>query len=136
MRHCRQRNWTRACVEDEQLTLYLILDEAHRGMKQRNKTERAERATIMQRLINGENGAPPVPIVLGISATVERFDQAMAKAQGCTSFPSVVVDPARVQESGLLKDHIRLEFPAESGQFDTVLLARAARKVKQATQLW
>lgn len=126
----------RNTIEDEQLTLYLILDEAHRGMKARNKSERAERATIVQRLINGDNGAPPVPIVLGISATVERFDQAMAKAQGRTSFPSVVVDPARVQESGLLKDDIRLEFPAEAGQFDTVLLGRAARKVKQATQLW
>ncbi len=126
----------RNTIEDEQLTLYLILDEAHRGMKRPNKTERAERATIVQRLINGENGAPPVPIVLGISATVERFDQAMAKAHGRTSFPPVVVDPARVQESGLLKDDIRLEFPAESGQFDTVLLARAARKVKQASKLW
>ncbi|MGY6554563.1 MAG: DEAD/DEAH box helicase [Wenzhouxiangella sp.] len=126
----------RNTIEDEQLTLYLILDEAHRGMKRPNKTERAERATTVQRLINGENGAPPVPVVLGISATVERFDQAMAKAQGRTSFPPVVVDPARVQESGLLKDDIRLEFPAEAGQFDTVLLARAARKVKHATGLW
>ncbi|TVP74843.1 MAG: type III restriction endonuclease subunit R [Puniceicoccaceae bacterium] len=126
----------RNTIEDEQLTLYLILDEAHRGMRRTNQTERAERATTVQRLINGENGAPPVPIVLGISATVERFDRAMEMAKGRMTLPSVLVDPARVQESGLLKDDIRLEFPSESGQFDTVLLARAARKVKQATQLW
>ena len=36
-----------------------------------------------------------------------------------------MVDPARVQESGLLKDDIRLDFPAETGTFDTVLLTRA-----------
>jgi len=123
-------------IEDPNRTLYLILDEAHRGMKSRTGKERKERATIVQRLINGHNGVPPVPIVWGISATVERFEDAMKSAQGRTVYPPVVVDPARVQESGLLKDDIRLEFPTESGQFDTVLLARAARKVREATALW
>ena len=123
-------------VADEHLTLYLILDEAHRGMKPPSKGDRAEKATIVQRLVNGANGVPPVPIVWGISATVERFNDAMAKAKNRTSYPSVVVDPARVQESGLLKDDIRLEFPAETGLFDIVLLARATEKVKEATKLW
>ena len=123
-------------IADAHLTLYLILDEAHRGMKPPSKGDRAEKATIVQRLVNGANGVPPVPIVWGISATVERFNDAMAKAKNRTSYPSVVVDPARVQESGLLKDDIRLDFPTETGQFDTVLLARATGKVKQATELW
>ncbi len=60
----------------------------------------------------------------------------MAKAQNRTSYPPVIVAPARVQESGLLKDDIRLDFPAEAGRFDTVLLARGTRKAKQATELW
>ena len=123
-------------ISDEHLTLYLILDEAHRGMKPPSQRDRAEKATIVQRLVNGANGVPPVPIVLGISATVERFNEAMAKADNRTSYPSVVVDPVRVQESGLLKDDIRLDFPAEAGGFDTVLLARATRKAKRATELW
>ena len=123
-------------IADEQLTLYLILDEAHRGMKPPSRGERAEKATIVQRLVNGGNGAPPVPIVWGISATVERFNDAMAKAENRTSYPPVVVDPERVQESGLLKDDIRLDFPAEAGRFDTVLLARATGKAKKATELW
>ena len=105
-------------------------------MKPPNKGDRAEKATIVQRLVNGANGGPPVPIVWGISATVERFDEAMAKAKNRTSYPPVVVDPTRVQDSGLLKDDIRLEFPTEAGRFDTVLLARATRKAKKATQLW
>ena len=123
-------------IADEHLTLYLILDEAHRGMKPSSQGDRAEKATIVQRLVNGANGVPPVPIVWGISATVERFNDAMATAENRTSYPPVVVDPALVQESGLLKDDIRLAFPAETGRFDTVLLARATRKTKQATELW
>ena len=123
-------------IVDEHLTLYLILDEAHRGMKPPNTGDRAEKATIVQRLVNGANDVPPVPIVWGISATAERFNDAMAKAENRTSYSPVVVDPTRVQESGLLKDDIRLDFPAEAGRFDTVLLARATRKAKQATDLW
>ena len=123
-------------IADEHLTLYLILDEAHRGMKPPSTGARAEKATIVQRLVNGSDGVPPVPIVWGISATVKRFNAAMAKAENRTSYPPVVVDPERVQESGLLKDDIRLDFPAEAGRFDTVLLARATRKAKRATELW
>ena len=123
-------------IADEHLTLYLILDEAHRGMKPPSKGDRAEKATIVQRLVNGAGGVPPVPIVWGISATVERFTEAMSRSENRTSYPPVVVDPVRVQESGLLKDDIRLDFPAETGQFDTVLLARATKKAKRATELW
>ncbi|WP_433354777.1 DEAD/DEAH box helicase [Micromonospora saelicesensis] len=126
----------RNTIEDDQLTLYLILDEAHRGMKSPSKSERAEKSTIVRRLINGANGVPPVPIVWGISATVDRFNTAMAEAEGRLIYPSVIVEPARVQESGLLKDDIRLDFPAETGTFDTVLLGRATRKVKESTALW
>ena len=122
-------------IADERLTLYLILDEAHRGMKPPSKRDRTEKATIVQRLVNGGYGIPPVPVVWGISATVARFDDAMAKADR-TKYKSVIIEPARVQESGLLKDDIRLDFPAERGRFDTVLLARAARQAKQATNLW
>ena len=123
-------------IADKDRTLYLVLDEAHRGMKPPSKGERVEKATIVQRLINGAHGVPPVPIVWGISATVQRFNDAMEKAENRTTYPHVVVDPARVQESGLLKDDIRLDFPAETGRFDTVLLARATRKAKHAAEQW
>lgn len=60
----------------------------------------------------------------------------MAQAEGRTTYPPVVVSPSRVQESGLLKDDIRLDFPDEAGQFDTVLLRRATRVAQEATKLW
>jgi type III restriction enzyme len=126
----------RNTIEDECLTLYLVLDEAHRGMKPTSNADRAEKQTIVKRLVNGSNGVPPVPVVWGISATVERFNQAMAEAQGRSTYAPTVVDPARVQESGLIKDDIRLDFPTENGRFDTVLLKRATRKVIESTRLW
>jgi type III restriction enzyme len=123
-------------IEDEHLTLYMILDEAHRGMKPPSSRDKVDKSTIVRRLINGENGAPSVPVVWGISATVERFNTAMAGSEKHAVLPPVVVDPARVQESGLLKDDIRLDFPAETGKFDLVLLRRATRKIKESTALW
>lgn len=128
----------RNTIEDEKLTLYLILDEAHKGMRKPTTRDRNEKQTIVRRLINGEAGAPAVPIVWGISATVQRFEEAMAEAEsgGRVRLPPVVVDAARVQESGLLKDDIRLDFPKEKGQFDTVLLSRAVRRTCEAEEKW
>lgn len=49
---------------------------------------------------------------------------------------TVQVDPVRIQESGLLKDDIVLDFPAETGDFNTVLLRRGVRKVKALSAAW
>jgi len=119
-------------IEDESFTLYFILDEAHRGMGARN----SERPTIVKRLINGHGTVHPLPIVWGISATVERFEKAMRDVVGRTALPSVDVDSVRVQASGLLKDDIILGFPKESGRFDMVLLKRAVRKMIESTTAW
>ena len=39
----------------------------------------------------------------------------------------------RVQESGLVKDTIVLDIPDEAGNFDTVLVRRAADKLKDSS---
>ena len=52
----------------------------------------------------------------GISATIERFKQAMDAAHAAESrsrLPDVVVDPSRVQASGLVKDTVVLDIPGE-----------------------
>jgi type III restriction enzyme len=123
-------------IEDPELTLYLMLDEAHRGMGQQSRAQAAEKSTIVTRLINGAGGVPGIPVVLGISATVERFTKAMADAQGRTTLPDVKVDATRVQESGLLKDTIILDIPNEAGPFETVLLRRATEKLKDSHEAW
>lgn len=126
----------RNTIEDPALTLYLVLDEAHRGMGNPTKAAQNAKATIVLRLINGAQGIPGIPVVWGISATVERFNRAMSGAQGRGTLPHVVVDAQKVQESGLLKDTIILDIPDEAGKFDTVIVRRAADKLKESSQAW
>ena len=119
-------------IEDNNLTLYLLLDEAHRGIGNGS----AEKSTIVQKLINGSGSVPPIPIVWGISATVQRFNNAIENANNRTTLPNVIVDSSKVQDSGLLKDTIVLDVPEDTGHFDTVLLRRGANKLKEITTLW
>lgn len=126
----------RNTIEDPDLTLYLVLDEAHRGMKDGGITTATGRPTIVKQLINGTGGVPGVPIVWGISATVQRFNDAMAGMQGRSIMPHVVVDPKLVQASGLLKDTISLDVPDEVGDFETVLLRRGTDKLRDITEAW
>jgi hypothetical protein len=123
-------------IEDPYLTLYLVLDEAHRGMGNPSEAAQKDKSTIVKRLINGTGSVPAIPVVLGISATVERFNAVIVGAEGRSILPNVVVDSAKVQESGLLKDTIILDIPDEVGQFDTVLVRRATGKIKESSDAW
>ncbi|WP_337171565.1 DEAD/DEAH box helicase family protein [Gemmatimonas aurantiaca] len=126
----------RNTIEDPSLTLYLVLDEAHRGMGATTRAALSEKSTLVKRLINGARGVPGIPVVIGISATVERFNRAMDGAKGRSTLPSVEVDATRVQDSGLLKDTIVLDVPKEDGRFDTVLVRRATEKLKESSEEW
>ena len=123
-------------IEDPDLTLYLVLDEAHRGMGAPTTANQTAKSTIVQRLINGSAGMPGIPAVWGISATVERFNKAIEFAGKHIKLPNVVVDSTKVQESGLIKDTILLDIPDETGDFDTVLVRRATDKLKESTAAW
>ncbi len=119
-------------INGSRATLYLILDEAHRGMKRA-----ADRKTIVQRLIHGEPGSnPPVAAVWGISATIERFTTAMGDTPDRTGYPHVSVDIDKVRASGLVKDEIGLEQPNEKGTFSTTLLRDAVRATLNFEQRW
>lgn len=123
-------------IEDPNLTLYLILDEAHRGF---NAKTTSEKPTIVRKLVNGTKVRPAIPVVWGISATITHFDEAMKQAEATRNrqaLKPVQVDPSRVQESGLVKDTLVLDIPDEAGNFDSVLVRRAARKLKESTERW
>lgn len=121
-------------ILDDTLTLYLVLDEAHRGMKEPGP--RDNKPTIVKQLINGNGRVPGIPIVWGISATVERFNDAIKGMEGRATLPNVTVAARRVQESGLLKDTINLDVPDEEGDFSTVLLRRATVKLREVSDAW
>lgn len=54
-------------------SVWVVIDEAHRGMGE-DKNERTEARTIVQKFIKGsDEEIKPVPLILGISATPERF---------------------------------------------------------------
>jgi type III restriction enzyme len=123
-------------IDAEELTLYLVLDEAHRGF---NSKTTSDKPTIVRRLVNGTKARPPIPIVWGISATIQHFDAAMKEAEATKNrrpLQRVQVDSSRVQESGLVKDTLVLDIPNEAGNFDSVLVRRAARKLRESTDRW
>lgn len=94
-------------IEDYGKQLILIIDEAHRGAK-------TNQNSIMQKFINGSesDGLQSFPMVIGMSATPERFNT-LAGAS-LSTLNKVVVSPAEVRESGLLKDRIEIHYPEES----------------------
>lgn len=120
-------------IEDESLTVYFILDEAHRGFSAKASREKP---TIVRGLVDGHQTGLPMPIVWGISATIDHFDQAMKNTDTRRQLPAVTVDPARVLESGLLKDIVALDIPAEGGNLETTLTTRAARLLKESQRRW
>lgn len=98
-------------VDQKPDRLYFIIDEAHRGMQGR---EAGRATTIMQKFIKGDSvlGLPAMPVVIGLSATPERFN---ALVKGTTStVHHVVVSAEQVRASGLLKDRIIISYSEEA----------------------
>jgi type III restriction enzyme len=122
----------RNTVRSEATDLVMVLDEAHRGMRRAS-----DRQTIVRRLIQGEPGSNlPMPMVWGISATIDRFTRAMGELTDRTGYPNVSVDIERVRASGLVKDEIGLDQPDEKGTFSNTLLREAARTTRLYEERW
>ena len=96
-------------VRDKGNRLYFIIDEAHRGMHGNNA---AVATTIMQKFLKGspQDGLPIMPLVIGITATPERFNN-LVDGLGSTTIRKVVTTADEVRQSGLLKDRIIIEYP-------------------------
>lgn len=114
--------------------LYLIFDEAHRGMQGR---EASRATTIMQKFLKGsaEDKLAPMPVVIGMSATSERFNRLV---EGTSStIHKVVVTADEVRASGLLKDRIVITYPEESSlNKDMAVLQAAADDWKEKWDHW
>lgn len=114
--------------------LYFIIDEAHRGMQGRD----AGRATsIMQRFLKGEPrlGLPAMPLVIGISATADRFNALVGDTS--STLRKHVIPAGEVRSSGLLKERIVLTYPDDTARNDTMaLLGAAAGEWKSKCEHW
>jgi len=112
-------------IEERPSSFLVIIDEAHRGMNQDRRSIEVA-ASIVQKFIKGSDGdVSPVPMIAGITATPKRFN-ALIEATPRTS-RRVAIPPDAVRASGLLKDAIRLYYPAEDQPSDITLLREAAR---------
>jgi type III restriction enzyme len=85
---------------------------------------------------NQEQERADIPVVWGISATVERFNESIKDMESCATLPNVIVSSKLVQDSGLLKDTINLDVPDETGDFSTVLLRRGTNKLREISEAW
>ena len=111
-------------IRDPERNLYLFIDEAHRGLGANASSERGT-ATIYANLIDGLDGRAAMPVVVGVSATPQRFEAAMDQRADRVRMPKVAVTPREVQESGLLKDIIELRVPEKDDPVEHQYLTMA-----------
>lgn len=114
--------------------LYFIIDEAHRGMQGR---EAGKATSIMQRFLKGSTAhhLSPMPVVIGMSATSDRFNKLI---EGTTSTLSkVVVSSNEVRASGLLKDRILITYPDDPTRHnDMAVLQKATDEWQKKCEHW
>lgn len=115
----------------------VILDEAHRGMSQSTQ-ERNRAKSIVQKFIFGSEEdrfpKPGVPIIVGMSATPQRFDDLLGGTDRSKSVVKITIDAVR--GSGLLKDLILVQIPNDDTPGDLTLLQQAARRWKAFGKQW
>lgn len=108
----------------------VFVDEAHRGTGR----PMAGAQTILGQLLKGGEKLPnPAPIVVGISATPERFEGLVG---GDLAKLPVKVDVELVRESGLVKDEVMLAHLGEKQAADSTFLALAAHKRQEMARHW
>ncbi len=118
-------------IENKSDHLYFIIDEAHRGAK--SVRSAGTDTTIMQRFIKGyeytENGIArsmrAMPVVLGISATAERFNTLISNITN-VALTTDVITADEVRSSGLLKDRIVITYPDDPDKNNDMVLLEAA----------
>jgi type III restriction enzyme len=109
-----------------------VLDEAHKGMLKPKEVEEA--ATIVQKFVKGSDEIPPIPLILGISATPERFIELLKGTPRTRR--EVTVAPEEVRASGLLKEMITLFHPTEKQPSDWSLLRASGEKLRHYRDQW
>jgi type III restriction enzyme len=112
---------------------YVIIDEAHRGMN-RNSSQETEARTIVQKFLLGSKEISPVKLVIGISATPERFERLVSGSE--RHLYKVSVDIVKVRESGLLKERLIVRVPKDSQPNNWSLLAAAAKRWSKMRDEW
>lgn len=127
-------------IEDTDIHLFLFIDEAHRGLGTSGSdkgTSDSSNKTIYSIIIDGQEGInKPMPCVVGISATPERFQKAMDGRFNRDVKAAVNVPVSAVKESGLIKDMIELRTPKKAADTKHQDLTQACIKLASVSKLW
>ncbi len=120
-------------VREKSDRLYFIIDEAHRGAQ--GARDLTKNTTIMQKFLKGSEAdrLPPMPVVIGMTATPQRFNRLAEGIQSTTHYVRTTADEVRA--SGLLKDRIIITYPEHSGN-DMAVLQAATDEWQQKCQHW
>lgn len=121
-------------VREKSDRLYFIIDEAHRGMQGRKASEAT---TIMQRFLigNEEYKLPPMPVVIGVSATAARFNALVGNT--ISTLQKCIITASDVRVSGLLKERTFITYPEDpEKQNELALLQAAADEWKNKCDHW
>ena len=114
---------------------YMVIDEAHRGT---NVSDRAanKAQSIMQKFIKGspEDGLCIMPLVIGISATPQRFEALLSGTDSAVQ--KVAVPPEEVRESGLLKDRIIIHYPDMALGADMTMFRQSIQNWQEKCRHW
>ena len=115
-------------------SFYVVIDEAHRGTFTSAQAENKAQS-IMQKFIKGskEDGLPVMPLVIGVTATPQRFLKLLADAPAVLK---LAVPPEEVIASGLLKDRIILHFPEIAINADMTMFRAAVINWKKKRERW
>jgi type III restriction enzyme len=129
--------------------LLVVIDEAHRGLGRQNENQAQTTASKFVRGAQAADGAPaeplirrgpasvpfpPMALVIGMSATPERF-AAYLTGQGGRALTPVTVTPGEVRGSGLIKDRLVLNGPQE-GDVQWTLLSKAIDRTLEFERRW
>lgn len=122
-RHYTIWDTLRNTIQEKSDRLYIIIDEAHRGMQGRKA---GQATTIMQKFIMGDrtNNLPVMPVVIGMSATIQRFNTLAGNTT--STIQRVTVEAEQVRRSGLLKDQIIVNYPEEGATTNEMAILQAA----------
>lgn len=120
-------------VRESPASFWVVIDEAHRGMAIGDDPSAA--AAIVQKFIVGSPGEiPAVPLVLGVSATPQRFQDLLAGKSRTQR--QHVLTPEQVRSSGLIKDCITVFHPETKQHSDWTLLQAATTKLVDYENGW
>lgn len=121
-------------ARDKSDRFYFIIDEAHRGAQK--STDLAKATTIMQKFLKGSDNEklPPMPVVIGMTATPQRFNR-LAEGIQTTTVHHIRTTADEVRASGLLKDRIVITYPDMPGN-DMAVLQAAADEWKNKCDHW